>query len=226
MTTEPDSIDSMDRALRVHHDITWYARFVLGLAAGATCALVGAWFMHFLIESSDVMLKNVDRVQMLDFVRVKRDENTQRKERTPDRPQLNETPDVPPMPESNADASGQQLQVSMLPTTGSIDINQDGIGFGSGEGDYLPIVKVAPIFPQRALAAGIFGQCLVRYTVTTAGTVRDVEVIKEECTNAVFYRPSRDAALRFKYKPRVIDGEAVEVHGVLNMFYYEELKDE
>jgi protein TonB len=226
MTTDRDTLADMELALQVRHDLRYYLRGLMGLGAGAVAALMGAWFMHYLIASSDVMLANVDRVQMLDFVRVKREENVERKERTPDRPKLNETPEVPPMPQSDADASGQQLAVSMLPTTGSIDINQGGIGFGSGEGDYLPIVKVAPIFPQRALAQGIFGQCLVRYTVTTAGTVKDVEVLKDECTNAVFYRPSRDAALRFKYKPRVIDGEAVEVHGVLNMFYYEELEQE
>jgi protein TonB len=53
-----------------------------------------------------------------------------------------------------------------------------------------------------------------------------VEVIKDRCTAVVFWRPSVDAALRFKYKPRVIDGEAVEVTGVLNMFYYTEVDPE
>ena len=54
------------------------------------------------------------------------------------------------------------------------------------------------------------------------GTVKDVEVVEEECSEAVFQKPSIDAALRFKYKPRVIDGVAVEVQGVMNMFHYRE----
>ena len=224
--TDIDSVAEMNRALTVRHDRRFYLRLLAGITMGATAALVGAWFMHYLIRSSDIGLQDVDRVQMLDFVRVKREENTQRKDRQPERPQLNESPEVPPMPDSNADATGAELAVSMLPTSSAIDITQGGIGFGAGEGDYLPIVKVAPIFPQRALALGIFGQCLVRYTVTTAGTVKDVEVIREQCDHAVFYRPSREAALRFKYKPRIIDGEPVEVHGVRNMFYYEELVPE
>ena len=66
----------------------------------------------------------------------------------------------------------------------------------------------------------------MRYTVTATGTVKDVEVIKDRCTASVFYRPSVDAAQRFKYKPRVIDGEAVEVSGVYNMFYYREVDPE
>ena len=76
---------------------------------------------------------------------------------------------------------------------------------------------------MRALQRGIFGQCMVRYTVTNLGTVKDVTVVPGECTHLLFERPSVEAALRFKYKPRVINGVAVEVRGIRNMFYYEEL---
>ena len=47
-----------------------------------------------------------------------------------------------------------------------------------------------------------------------------VEVVEEECVNSVFYRSSVEAALRFKYKPRAVNGEPIEVRGVLNMFHY------
>jgi len=223
MNLESDSTAGIDSTLSIARDASHYLRILVGLLAGAAVALFLAWFMHYLIASSDVMLEKVSRVQMLDFVRIKREENIQRKDRTPDRPQLNKSPEVPPMPQSDMDASGQRLAVSAMPTETSIDLGRGGVGFGAGEGDYLPIVKVAPIFPQRALAQGVFGECMVRYTVTTAGTVKDVEVIKQRCTSTMFYRPSVDAAMRFKYKPRVIDGEAVEVQGVHNLVYYREL---
>jgi protein TonB len=212
-------------ALAANRGVSHYGRLVLGLIIGAAATLFLAWFMHYLIKSSDMGLSDASRVQMLDFVRIKREENAERKDRNPERPELNKSPDVPPMPNSQVDSSNQ-LAVSVMPLQTSVDISQGGVGFGAGEGDYLPIVKVAPIFPQRALVRGIFGECLVRYTVTTAGTVKDVEVIKDRCTASVFYRPSVDAALRFKYKPRVIDGEAVEVSGVYNMFYYREVEAE
>ena len=191
------------------------------IVVGGASALFLAWFMQYLISSSDLSLEDASRVQMLDFVRVKRDENIERKDRKPPKPKLEETPEVPPM-QQNADAGGQLLTVSMMPADSGVNIDQGGIGFGAGEGDYLPIVKVAPIYPRRALVAGIFGECLVSYTVTAAGTVKDVEVDKERCTHSLFYRPSVEAALRFKYKPRVIDGVAIEVEGVWNRFYYRE----
>jgi protein TonB len=120
---------------------------LLALAVGAAATLFLAWFMHYLIRSSDLGLGDATRVQMLDFVRVKREESAERKDRTPERPELNKSPDVPPMPQSDMDA-GQQLTVSAMPVQTTVEINQGGVGFGAGEGDYLPIVKVAPIFPH------------------------------------------------------------------------------
>ena len=79
---------------------------------------------------------------------------------------------------------------------------------------------MAPIYPQRALVHGIEGYCVVQYTVTRQGTIRDPFVIEDQCTNSMFHRPSLQAALKFKYKPRVIDGQAVEVPGVQNKFTY------
>jgi len=72
----------------------------------------------------------------------------------------------------------------------------------------------------------VSGDCLVRYTVTTAGTVKDVEVVKEQCPVVAFRRASIEAAKRFKYKPKVVDGEPVEVHGVSNMFHFQWQWDE
>ncbi len=42
-----------------------------------------------------------------------------------------------------------------------------------------------------------------------------------QCTSSLFHRASIQAAMKFKYKPRVIDGQAVEVPGVQNKFTYE-----
>jgi protein TonB len=210
----------MEYALRIRHDARYFARLILQVIGGAIAALSLAWFMHYLIQSSDLRLEQANRMQMLDFVRIKREESIQRKRRTPDRPQLAKAPELPPMRRSDADMSGQQLTVSAMPATADLQISQGGAGFGAGEGDYLPIVKVAPIYPHSAMKKGIGGACLVRYTVTAAGTVKDVEVMRDECDSVLFHRSSIEAAKRFKYKPRVIDGVPIEVHGVLNRFYY------
>jgi protein TonB len=197
------------------------ARPIIGFTGAVTVALAMAWFMYFLTHSSQMRLSDSDRVQMLDFVRLKRNEVAERKERKPERPEVNEVPDAPPAADQNANA-GNTLAVSApMAMDAGLDIGA-GLGLGTGDGEYLPIVKVAPVYPRRALERGITGTCLVTYTVTTVGTVKDVTVVEGGCDNDIFARPSVDAAYRFKYKPRVINGEAVEVLGVYNRFYYEQ----
>ncbi|MGB2709651.1 MAG: energy transducer TonB, partial [Pseudoalteromonas nigrifaciens] len=90
----------------------------------------------------------------------------------------------------------------------------------SSDGEYLPIVKVAPVYPRRALSRGIEGYVIVEFTVTKQGTVRDPQVLKAE-PESLFDRAAMDAALKFKYKPRVVNGEAVEVAGVQNKISFQ-----
>lgn len=194
----------------------WLLFFVI-----ASCVAVGlAWCMHFLTSSAQMSLDESGRFNMLDFVRLDRDERVERKDRKPPKPEVNETPDTPPMDNSDASNSGQTLAVSAPMVDGAMGLERGGIGLGTGDGEYLPIVKVAPVYPRQALIRGIEGDCLVKYTVTGSGTVKNVEVIEDKCDDPLFYRPSREAALRFRYKPRIIDGEAVEVKGVYNRFFY------
>ncbi len=115
-----------------------------------------------------------------------------------------------------------QLDIDSLPVPVETDIEMSGaFSLGVGEGDYLPIVKVAPIYPNRALTRGIEGFCVVQYTVTRQGTTKDPVVIEDMCTSTLFHSASVNASLKFKYKPRIMDGEAVEVPGVQNKFTYE-----
>jgi len=53
------------------------------------------------------------------------------------------------------------------------------------------------------------------------GTTRDPVTVRDQCTSSVFYTAPINAVLKFKYKPRVVDGEAVEASGVRNKFNYE-----
>jgi protein TonB len=100
-----------------------------------------------------------------------------------------------------------------------VDIAISTSGMSSGDGEYLPIVKVAPIYPRRAQTRGISGYCIVEYTVTTSGAIRDPVAV--DCQPAgVFEKASVKASLKFKYKPRVVDGEPIEVAGVQNKFTY------
>jgi len=109
--------------------------------------------------------------------------------------------------------------VNLAPST-QVNVSINSSGMSSGDGEYLPIVKVAPIYPRRAQTPGISGYCIVEYVVTKTGSIRDP--IAVDCSpQGVFESASVKAAEKFKYKPRVVDGEPIEVAGVQNKFTYE-----
>lgn len=109
--------------------------------------------------------------------------------------------------------------VNLAPST-QVSVSINSSGMSSGDGEYLPIVKVAPIYPRRAQTRGISGYCIVEYVVTKTGSIRDP--IAVDCSpQGVFESASVKAAEKFKYKPRVVDGEPIEVAGVQNKFTYE-----
>lgn len=137
------------------------------------------------------------------------------------KPEKVEDPEEPP-----PDLEPIQFDTKIDMNTGNIapqakiTLNLNATGMSSGDGEYLPIVKVAPIYPRRAQTRGISGYCIVEYTVTTTGAIRDPQAV--DCQpQGIFESASVKAAEKFKYKPRVVDGNAIEVAGVQNKFTFE-----
>ena len=137
------------------------------------------------------------------------------------KPEKVEDPEEPPpdLEPIDFDTDIDMNVANMAPTTG-INLKLSSSGMSSGDGEYLPIVKVAPIYPRRAQTRGISGYCIVEYTVTKTGSIRDPQPV--DCQpSGIFESASVKAAEKFKYKPRVVDGEPIEVAGVQNKFTYE-----
>ena len=196
-------------------------RLVIGIVLGLAVTAALFWTMQYLIETADRELNEGGAGNLVDFVRLKRDESIERRQLKPKKPPPPDAPPPqPPTPQlENLNPNAEKIAISAAPVETDIEMS-GGFSLGVGEGDYLPIVKVAPIYPQRALSRGIEGYCVVQYTVTRQGTIRDPFVIEDQCTSSLFHRASVQAALKFKYKPRVVDGEAIEVAGVQNKFTY------
>jgi protein TonB len=197
-------------------------RLAIGVALGLAVTAGLFWMMQYLIATADRSLNEDASGNLVDFVRLKRDESIQRRQLKPKKPPPPEAPPPqPPTPKlEELNPSAEKIAIAAVPVETDIEMS-GGFSLGVGEGDYLPIVKVAPIYPQRALSRGIEGFCVVQYTVTNLGTIKDPVVVESMCTSSLFHRASIQASLKFKYKPRVIDGQAVEVPGVQNKFTYE-----
>ena len=197
-------------------------RLVIGLILALAVTLSLFWLMQYLIATADRTLNDSGAGNLIDFVRVKRDESVKTRQLKPKKPPPPESaPPQPPTPQlDNLNPNAEKVAIRAVPVETDIEMT-GGFSLGVGEGDYLPIVKVAPIYPNRALTRGIEGFCVVQYTVTRQGTTTNPVVIEDMCTSTLFHSASINAALKFKYKPRIMDGEAVEVPGVQNKFTYE-----
>ena len=193
-------------------------RFVTASSLGVAVTLGLLFIMQLLIATGEGAVTNTENFRLGDFVRVERNEIIETKKEKPEKPPEPEMPPEMPSPDQ-LDNFDNSMTVSVSAPQISTSVSMGGFGFGISDGEYLPIVKVAPVYPARALTRGLEGYVIVEFTVTRTGTVRDVLVV--ESTSSLFERAASEAALKFKYKPRVIDGEAVEVPGVRNRITFE-----
>ena len=194
-------------------------RYVIGLALGAVVTFGLFYLMQALIESDENPLNEAQQTKITEFVPVKEEQQVREKQRKPEPPP---PPDQPPPdtpePDINTDVQGMGVDVGSVRMDSNVNIEGQG-GFSS-DGEYLPIVKVAPVYPRRALTRGIEGYVLLEFTVTKSGAVKNPRVIEAE-PKGIFDRAAKQAALKFKYKPKVVNGEPIDVHGVRNMIRFE-----
>jgi len=188
-------------------------RYAFSVVVGVIVTLSLLFVMHLLIATGKAALtKPRDRAK-LEFVRVKRNEALNTEDFTPEKPpKPPETPpETPPQEMDNMDPNAPTINVAPPSVMTETNIGGPG-GMNIAEGDYLPIVRVAPVYPARALSRGLEGYVDLSFTVTTAGTVRDPVILFS--TSSLFERAATRAVLKFKYKPRVVDGVPVDVPNV------------
>ena len=193
-------------------------RFVMAAGAGISAAVLLFLLMHTLISGEHEFATNELTGGMVDFIRVREDEITQLKERTP--PQEPEPPDEPPPPpqlhvtaqSTQAPSAVLDIEVPLVSvpvsTGGGPFIGQWAPGDAASEGDVIPIVRIDPQWPREALIEGTEGWVEVEFTILPDGSVEDPVVIDSDPPR-LFDRNAMRAILRWKFKPRIVNGEAV-----------------
>ncbi len=178
------------------------------------------WGMQYLIAIGGDTKNNRVEGHKVEIGEVREAQEIEQKIRKPDKPEDTETPpDTPDIDmDTNVDNVSTGIEIGMATVQADVSVGGTG-GFAASDGDYLPIVKVAPIYPRRAQERGLSGYVILEFTVTKLGTVTDVKVV--ETTNSVFNRAAIKAAMKFKYKPKVVDGEPIDVAGVLHKITFE-----
>jgi protein TonB len=186
------------------------------VAGGVTSGLF--LLMYALISSGSDERPELEAISGIRFGPVEiPDEVMTRSRRKPKKP----PPPVEPPPPPRMQISKVDQQVQKMPQMDVPDLDVPLVG-GSGmfignfqqvdqgaEGDVIPVVVIRPMYPREAAIAGTQGWVKVEFTITEVGTVKDPKVVDARPPR-VFNREAIRAILKWKFKPRVVDGTAVE----------------
>jgi protein TonB len=191
-------------------------RFLLSIVSGVVVALLLFLLMHALIGGRDGFERPPDTGRVVEFVRVRADEMVQTRERqVPKKPPPPDKP--PPPPQLQTQAPQQQVKQVLDIETPDISVGFTGgpvvaagwqAGNNVGDGDIIPIVRIEPTYPRDALMKGLEGWVRIKFTIMPDGSVSDPQVVAAE-PRRVFDREAIRAILRWKFKPRIVDGQPV-----------------
>jgi protein TonB len=186
------------------------------LAAGVTFGLF--LFMFKLISSGSGDADELEAIAGIHFGPVDiPDEITTKSRRIPKKPPPPKDPPPPPkMQISKVDQTVQNMPVMDLPNLDVPMTSGEGMYIGNvasidktEEGDIIPIVVIRPMYPREAALGGIEGWVRVAFTITAIGTVKNPKVVDADPPR-IFNREALRAIMKWKFKPRVIDGVAVD----------------
>ena len=183
-----------------------YQKYGLAAAGGTVVSFASILLMALLIATGEVSLDDVQLRKIVDVVMPVRDPELIDSVERPE--EAEPEPDQLP-PEVDIENIEELLDQSVNPNL-NFKRRRSGVFM---DGSYVPIFQVPPQYPRRAAERGIEGCVVLKYVVTEVGSVRDPEVI-QSIPQGIFDRAAVRAALRYKYKPLIRDGNAVEVEGV------------
>lgn len=189
--------------------------FAAAVAAGITFGLF--FLMQALIRTGPGELDESAGGRIVDFVRLKREAEPEVKKRElPSRAQPEKPPPPPEMEMARAEApNALEIAAAMPAFEPEMELagGPGNGGAGPSDADVVPLVRVSPQYPPRALQRGVEGWVHLRFTITEAGTVKDAEVVAAE-PERYFEEAALNAVRRYKYKPKIVDGEPIERPGV------------
>lgn len=186
-------------------------RLPLTILFGGAFSLWVFWVLWSLI-SQPINVEGMMEATRIEFSRMRRDSEaaTKRDERVEREP----PPPAPVMPRMSFSAGSVDNSVARLtPTINTASaISRMDLSAGS-DTDVIPLVRIAPEYPQRAISRGIEGWVQVQFTITATGAVTD-EVVVASDPPRIFDEAALRSIARWRYNPKIEGGVAVERIGV------------
>ena len=188
---------------------------------GVLVTLSLVFLMFKLIDSGNKDMDEQPAYKIPDFLHVERERTENSKMTEVEKP--DEPEEMPDIPEEQIEFEAPENAVNMAAPKAGGNLSIGNSGF-SRDSDYIPVYVPQPQYPRRAQTRGKEGYAVVQVIITTVGGVRDPIMVEEYPEGWGFGRSAVKAAKKLKYNPRVVDGVAEEVPGVLYKFTFQMAK--
>ncbi|MBI2383616.1 MAG: energy transducer TonB [Gammaproteobacteria bacterium] len=187
-------------------------------AGGFTVALF--WLMHLAISGGLHAGDKAKSLPTIDFVRLKKQSELETRERR--KPPKPPPPKQPPPPPKMAMKipTPQQTPVPFNMPKLNIPTQISGgpflggyTGDTSAFGELIPLVRIQPQYPRNALRDNIQGWVDMELIVNPDGSVKSARPVAAQ-PRGVFEAAAVQAIMKWRFKPKVVDGKPVEQRAI------------
>lgn len=187
-------------------------RFLLAIPLALVMTLGLFTLMAWMVDNGNAGKPEASNAQAFDIVMVEQERDVNRRQRVlPEQPKHAPPPTdsipvanaevkalaLPDMPVLGIDMAGIGVEVS-LPAIGEFNVNQQA----------MPLYRVEPRYPSRAMKQGAQGWVKISFTIDTLGRPVDIKVIDAK-PRRLFESSAVTALRKWKYQPKLEEGKAI-----------------
>jgi periplasmic protein TonB len=183
---------------------------------GLLMTAVLLWVMHILIASGPDAFTTPRPRMELNWISLQPEEDDPIEQPPPKKPP---PPRKAPPDLRQQGPAGEVIGVPMPKPDAPLPAGPGKSDFGQSNAPLVDVMYVRPIYPADAAARGLEGFVIVSFDVTELGTVTNVVVL--ESSHRIFERAAREAALRSRFRPRVVEGTAQVTPGIVRRYRFE-----
>ncbi len=184
-------------------------RFIVGVPIAAVVVIALFMTLRVLVFSeAEVQTEESDRLEF-QITQTSADEEVVTRDQRPPEPEPVRAPPPPPRIEAakaDAPTEGAATVLGALPGVQPDVDSAQNFEVVVSDREEQPLVRVPPQYPRRASERGVEGSCDMRFDIEADGSTSNV---RADCTSPLFERAAINAVQRWKYQPRVVDGQAV-----------------
>ncbi|TFH92382.1 energy transducer TonB [Vibrio ouci] len=188
-------------------------RLLIVLPLAFVCAVSIFTFMAWMVDGGHQRAPQSTESLSFNMVMVENEQDVQRRQRTvPEQPKAPEVPEQ--MPTSQTETRLTEVSPMSQPSLG-LNTAIDGLAISAPTfGDFgvnqqaMPLYRVEPRYPAKALKRGAEGYVIMSFTIDPTGKPTSIEVVEAK-PKRMFEREAIRALKKWKYQPKVIDGGAI-----------------